>query len=115
MILEEIKTQLETVNERVFYGLVDESVKDTVWNYIVFNRTNLGTSPNKTGYTDYFDVHIVFEDFVPEGIDEEVIKKLCSINGVRLSTENGSYDYTLKPNTNIVVEVLTLHFMRARK
>ncbi|MBQ2894110.1 MAG: hypothetical protein IJE92_01170 [Clostridia bacterium] len=116
MILDEIKQRLEEVDPRVYYGMVDESVKDTVWDYIVFNRTKLKASTNRTGYTDGYDVHIIRENFVPEGVDLEIIAKMQSIDGIRLNVnEDGEYNYLQKPNTNIVVEMLTLHFVRARK
>ena len=115
MILEDIEAKLKEVDNRVYYGMVDENVKDTVWNYIVFNRTTLGFSNNKTATSDYFDVSIIRENFVPEGIDNEVIQKLCALPGVRLASTDGNFNYVLKPNTNIVVELLTLHFVRARK
>lgn len=115
MILEDIEAKLQEVDKRVYYGMVDENVKDTVWNYIVFNRTTLGFPANKTGASDHFDVSIIRENFIPEGIDTEVIQKLCALPGVRLSANDGEFNYVLKPNTNIVVEMLTLHFVRARK
>lgn len=116
MILDEIKQKLEEVDTRVYYGIVDESVKNTVWDYIVFNRTKLKASTNRTGYTDGYDVHIIRENFVPEGVDLEVIGKMQAIDGIRLNVnEDGEYNYLQKPNTNIVVEMLTLHFVRARK
>jgi hypothetical protein len=37
------------------------------------------------------------------------------INGMKLASSDGEYSYVMKPNTNIVVEILTLHFVRARK
>lgn len=115
MILEEIRDQLETVDKNVFYGMVDESVKDLVWDYIVFNRTTLRASGNRTGYSDFYDVTIVRENFIPEGLDLEIIGKMLSIAGMREAGTDGEYNYILKPNTNIVVEALTLHFVRARK
>ncbi len=116
MILDDIKNQLETIDPRVFYGMVDsEEVKETVWDYIVFNRTKFRTTGNKTGYADGYDVHIVRENFVPEGVDLEVIEKMEAIHGLRFASEDGDYNYIMKPNTNIVVEMLTLHFVRARK
>lgn len=115
MILEDIKNQLETVDQRVFYGMVDESVAKTAWNYIVFNRTKLAVTGNKTGYADGYDVSIVRENFIPEGVDLAIIERMTEIHGMRLAAIDGEYNYILKPNTNIVVEMLTLHFVRARK
>lgn len=115
MVLDDIKNKLESVEPRVYYGIVDGEVRETAWNYIVFNRTRLKSTSNKTGYTDGYDVHIVRENFVPEGTDLEVIEKMLEIHGMRLASEDGEYNYIQKPNTNIVVEMLTLHFARARK
>ena len=114
MILDDIKSQLETVDQRVFYGMVDDVVTETVWDYIVFNRTKFSPTGNKTGYADGYDVHIVRENFIPEGVDLSVIEKMQSIHGMRLA-DGGEYNYIQKPKTNIVVEMLTLHFVRARK
>lgn len=115
MILNEIQNKLEELDPNVFYGVVDNRMKETLWNYIVFNRTSLRNSANKTGYTDYFDIHIVRENYIPEGLDIEVIAKVLEIDGVRLAKDNGIYTYVQKNNTNVVVEMLTLSFMRARK
>jgi len=115
LILEDIKTKLEEIDENVFYGMVDDSMKDTVWNYIVFNRVNIKRSANKNSASDYFDVHIVRENFIPDGIDNEVIDKMCGLAGVNLAGEAAGFNYVFKPNTNIVVEMLSLHFVRARK
>lgn len=115
MILNEIHQRLEQVDPNVFYGMVDSRMKEQLWNYIVFNRTRLKSATNKTGYTDFFDVHIVREDFIPEGLDTEVIAKVLEIDGVRLANEDGIYSYFEKSKTNNVVEMLTLSFMRARK
>lgn len=117
MILNDILQKLKEVDPVVFYGCVDEDSKDIkdCWNYTVFNRVKLRTAPDKTSFVDVFQVHIVREEYVPEGIDVEVIAKLRSIPGIKLASEDGTYDYTRKPNTGNVVEMLTLTFTRARK
>lgn len=115
MILDDIKNALETVDPKIYYGMVDDEVKETVWDYIVFNRTRFRSTGNRTGYADGYDVHIVRENFVPEGIDLAVIAKMEEIHGMRFSGEDGEYNYMMKPNTNTVVEMLSLHFVRARK
>lgn len=114
-MLEKIKRKLETVDPSIYYGMVDEIEDGMLWNYIVFNRTKFQTTGNKTGYADGIDVHIVRENFIPEGIDLEIINKMQEIDGIRFANEDGTYNYVRKPNTNTVVEMLTLHFMRARK
>ena len=115
MILDDIKTALEAVKPRVYYGIVDASVKDTKWDYIVFNRLRRKTSQNKTGYSYYFAVHIISENFIPEDIDIEVTNKMLEIDGMKLADLDGEYTYVQKPNTGETVEMLTLYFVKARK
>lgn len=121
MLLDEVKKALKEIDPLVFYGLVpsvllDENGEEVdVWDYIVFNRAKLTHNPNKTSFGDRFEVHIVREEYVPEGIDTEVIAKLTAIPGVKLADEDGTFDYTMKPNTDTVVEMLTLTFTRGRK
>lgn len=115
MILDDIKNKLEEVDPKIYYGMVSDEVNETVWDYTVFNRVSLKAAPNRTGYSDYYDVHIVRENFVPEGTDLEVIGKMLEISGMRLADGDGTYNYVMKPSTNNVVEILTLHFVRARK
>lgn len=114
MFLTDIEAVLQEIDPHVDYGMVDKEHMETVWNYIVFNRTGVKYSANQTGASDSFDVHIIRENYVPEGLDEEVVTKLCKLPGVRISGD-AEINYAQKPNTNIVVEVLTIHFVRARK
>ena len=117
MILEDIELSLQEFDPNVFYGMVDdEKVKKLgVWNYTVFNRVNITYNANKTSASDYFDVNIIRENYVPDGTDSEVIKKLTALNGVKLASKEPTFNYVKKPNTNIVIEMLTISFVRARK
>lgn len=117
MILEEIKAKLEEIDPHVFYGMVDSNDQDVqkVWNYIVFSRKSLSYSDTKKGYTDRFNVAIIRENFIPEGLEFDVINKMLEISGMRLANPDSQYNYTLKPNTNTVVELLTMEFVKPRK
>lgn len=115
MVLNDLRDKLEQLDENVFYGAVDNRMKEALWNYTVFNRSKLKIGTNRTGYSDYYDVHIVREEYIPEGLDTEVIEKVLEISGMRLASEDGVYSYVKKDNTNNVVEMLTLRFVRARK
>lgn len=115
MILNEIQERLEQIDENVFYGAVDNRMKETLWNYIVFNRVKLSPNQNKTGYTAEYAVHIIRENFIPEGFEEEVIEALKTIKGVRVDSDGGSYDYVTKPSTNTVVEMFSINFYIPRK
>lgn len=114
MILDDIKNKLEEVDPFVFYGMVDEQEIKTEWNYIVFMRKSLSSSTNKTGYSDRYVVAIVRENFIPEGLDISVIERMDEI-GLRLSSADSQYSYSKNPNTNTVVELLTMEFLKARK
>lgn len=114
MLLTDIETKLQEIDTKVYYGMVDKISAETAWNYIVFNRTGVKYSANKTAASDAFDVHIVRENYVPEGVETEVVAKLCELPGVRVTGET-AFNYERKPNTNIVIEILTISFVRARK
>lgn len=114
MILTDIEEKLRELDDNVFYGMVYGIGNETVWNYIVFNRTSVKHSANNTSASDYFDVHIIRENYVPDGMDAEVIKKLTALHGVRVAGD-ATFDYTAKPSTDTVVEMLTIPFVRARK
>ena len=116
MILNDIKNKLKEVEKNVFYGMVDPSMKDeTLWNYIVFNRTTKKQNENKTGYTDVYSVHIIRENFIPEGFEEEVISKILEIAGMRLAGTDGVYTYVAKPSTDAVIEMFSIDFVKPKK
>ncbi len=116
-MLTEIKQKLEELDPNVFYGIVDKNAveESNKWNYIVFGRRKLTSSQSRNGYTDYYWVGIVREDFVPEGLETQVIDKMLEIDGMKLAGTDGQYEYVMKPNTNTVIEVLTLEFARPKK
>lgn len=114
MFLKDVEKVLQGIDPHVDYGMADKEHMETVWNYIVFNRTGVTYSANKTAAGDKFDVHIIRENYVPEGVDEEIVKKLCELPGVRVSGD-AEINYAQKSGTNIVIEVLTIHFVRVRK
>lgn len=115
MILNDIQSKLLEVDNSVYYGMVHSEKKETLWNYTVFNRTSMKSNPNKTGYTDGFIVHIVREEWIPEGLAEEVINKMLEINGMRLAGTDMQYTYVQKPNTDTVIEMLSIEFVSPRK
>lgn len=122
MTLKDIESKLKEIDPKVFYGIAPATLGETpdvfkkmAWNYIVFNRVKPAWSQNKTSKSIYYDVHIIRENYVPEDIEDVVVQKMCEIDGMRLTSEDGAYNYTQKPNTDTVVEALTLHFVRARK
>lgn len=115
MLLEEIQSKLEEIDSKVFYGMVDEDKITDDWNYIVFMRKALSIAEKRTGYSDRFTVAIIRENFIPEGLEIQVIDKMLEISGMRLANPDCQFSYTKKPNTNVVVELLTIEFVKARK
>lgn len=115
MILKTIKDKLQEVDPNVFYGMVDDSMRESEWDYIVFNRKITKPGNEKTGYSHYFTVSIIRENFIPEGLDLTVIEKMREIPGMKLAGTDMEYNYTAKPNTNIVVEMLSIDFVKAVK
>ena len=115
MILDDIQEKLLEKDPNVFYGTAEKLDRKKPWDYIVFSRRVMRPNSTKSGYTDMFEVAIVREEYVPEGLPEKIIEALTSIKGVRMSERDGLYDYAVKPNTSDTVEMLVLEFVRPRK
>lgn len=114
-MLQEISDALESTGEKVWYGQADELNAEDAWNYIVFYRLNLGVNQSKTSFVDVYEVAIVHEEYIPDEIISAVISAMRSIPGMRLYNTDGVYQYTTKPNTRNVIEILTLDFVRPSK
>lgn len=114
-MLNDLKAALESVDPNVFYGMATSGDGLDIWDYIVFSRYTLRTDQNATGYTDRYQVAIVRENYIPDEDVYAVIDAVLSIPGMRLSQNDFAYDYTAKPNTNTVCELLVLEFDRPRK
>ena len=114
-MLQAIEAALREIQEPVFYGSADDVGNASLWNYIVFFRERRTRNQNNTGYTDYFTVAIIHENWVPDELIDAVIEKMEGLPGFRLANTDVSFDYTRKPGTNAVIEVATLTFSRARK
>lgn len=115
-MLKQIEEKLQEVMPTVYYGSAnDDEEAVTLWNYIVFWRGRTTRNQNNTGFTDYYTVAIVHEDWVPDELIEATITKIESLPGVRLASSDIDFNYTKKPSTNAVIEIATLTFSRARK
>lgn len=97
---------------KIYYGVCTEKLKD--WNYIVFNRVRTGRRENAS-YNEYYDINIVCEDFVPDGMEMDIIKAIRETTMMRLADNDIEYNYVRKPNTEVAVEICTIHFVKARK
>lgn len=114
-MLEQFEAKLREVADLVFYGSADDVANNVLWKYIVFWRARTVRNQNNTGYTDYYSVAIVHENWVPDEMISEVVETLEQLPGVRLASSDIEFDYTRKPSTNAVIEIATLSFSRARK
>ena len=115
MILNQIKDKLSELDPNVFYGMVDSTMRETTWDYTVFDRKALKIGTSKTVYTEIYTVHIIREAYIPEGLVFEYIDKMLEIDGMRLSATDAVYTYVQKSNTNVVVEMCSVDFIRATK
>lgn len=114
-ILNKIQETLETFNLPVDYGRTFCKEKD-VWNYFVFNRKEFSkTGSSRIDLNYYYQVHIIMENYIPEGFEQEVIKKIQESTGLKLRDQPMQFNYTTKNNTDMVIEMLTLEFTKAFK
>lgn len=114
-MLQTINDALGAVGLPVFYGRAGTLSGDDLWNYLVFFRRSMQTSNSKTGMTDTYTVAIVQEEYIDDAIVSSVIDSMLGIPGMRLSSTASSYNYTTKPNTQAIIEVLTIDFVCPRK
>lgn len=114
-MLSDIQTALESLGLPVYYGAAGTLSGEDVWDYIVFYRRTLSPSTSKTGLAQVYEVAIVCEEYVPDEKVFGVIDAMTALPGVRFSDTGGDFQYTTKPNTEQVIEILTLDFTRPMK
>ena len=111
-----IQEKLLEIDSNIHYGIVPDNVENKEWNYFVFGQRKLrkkdSTSNDLQGY---WNVVIVRENFIPDDVVIDVINKITDIPGVRLADGDFEYNYIMKGNTNIVVEILELQFTKTKK
>lgn len=110
----------EVPMEGVWYGACREK-ELKYWNYFVFNRsrTTKNNQGSKVDLQTFYQVHVVHEDYIPEGYIETVISALQdqAMPGTKLKITNDDiqYNYTFKGNTNMVVEIATITLYHPEK
>ena len=104
--------------EGVWYGACRKDELDN-WNYFVFNRRTTQKASNRMDFETYYEVHVIHEDFIPEGYLQKVITALeeASDPGTKLkaASEDIEYNYIFKGKTNMVVEIATIAFVHPEK
>lgn len=119
-VLDRIRKTLTTLAEDtevpmagVWYGACREKELKN-WNYFVFNRlkTTKNNQGSKVDLQTVYQVHVVHEDYIPEGYVETVISALQekdeSGTKLKLTNDDIQYNYTFKGSTNMVVEIATI-------
>ena len=111
-ILKQIQDTLESFDLPVYYGRSFCKPEDD-WNYFVFNRYYINKSgKSNCDFNYYYQVHIIMEDFIPEGFEQEVIKAIQENTRLKLVDSSMTFNYTTKNNTDMVVEMLTITFTK---
>ncbi|MBR3689845.1 MAG: hypothetical protein IKL97_01930 [Eggerthellaceae bacterium] len=110
-----IMEKLIEVDPVVHYGTAEKHDRSAPWDYMVLACKNFNRTASRTGYSDYFEVAIVREEFIPEGLPERVIAAMESLPKVRLAEGSHDYEYAAKPDSNDTVEMLVLKFVAPRK
>ena len=126
-VLDRIRKTLTTLAEDtevpmagVWYGACREKELKN-WNYFVFNRfkTTKNNQGSKVDLQTVYQVHVIHEDYIPEGYVETVISALQEKDesGTKLNLTNDDiqYSYTFKGNTNMVVEIATITLYHPEK
>ena len=108
-VLEDMRRQLEKIGPQVYYGQAGALSKDDEWDYVVFFRDRFELNQNKTSGSLYFRVAVVRENYVEENMEWKLMEILSEIPGLR-PVPDAEYDYTTKPDTQNVVEVLSISF-----
>ena len=115
-MLNELKNVLSSFSEMnsVVYGKIKTPPTD--WNFFVFNRlTQKKSGTSRQDFSMYYQVHIIREDYIPEGFELDVVAAVTENTQLRLADVEISYNYILKDNSEVVVEVATITFVKAIK
>ena len=100
----------------VYYGMAKKHDLKSEWNYIVFSKSALrmgGTS--NLDLTPEFSVHLIHENYIPEGEEAQLISAMQSIPGMRVVKGDGAYNYTARDDTKMVIEIFSVNFTKASK
>ena len=120
-----IRDALENIAEtgdvsmgKVYYGACqDDNLEE--WNYFVFNKLKTAKSTNRKDFQTFYQVHIIHEDYIPDGYVEDVIAALEASDQetLRCTSDDINYNYTFKgkANTNTIIEIATINIFRPEK
>ena len=114
--LEELARSAEVPMAGAYYGACREKNLEA-WNYFVFNRKTTEKSSNRLDYQTFYQVHVVHEDYIPEGYIQKVVEALEEQKEAKMkaTAEPIEYNYTFKNNTDMVVEIATITMFHPEK
>ena len=114
-ILQSIQSTLKEFNYPVFYGRSFAKENDD-WNYFVFKRYYIEKAGKSLcDFKYHYQIHIIMEDYIEEGFEQQVIKAIQEKTGLKLTSDNMQFNYVTKNGTDLVVEMLTLQFTKPIK
>lgn len=109
---DKIENKLKELGEEVFYGSGKFKGRD-VWDCIVYGKRRIKkTGTSGKDYSHIWFVAIVKEEFIPEGLEFQVIEKMREA-GLKVDSE-AEYAYTDKSG-ECMVEVCTMEFVKCVK
>ena len=104
--LGKIEEALASFKLPVWYGKTF-CKSDDKWNYFVFNKKQFNRSgKSKIDFNYDYQVHIIMENYIEEGFEQKVIKKIKENTNLKLIDQPMQFNYVQKNNTNLVVEIL---------
>lgn len=111
-LLVDIRKSLEKIDKKVCYGKsFDDYVKENGFDFIVFSRK--GMKKSKRDITRTFEVSIVRENYIPEGLDIKIIRAITENTCLKFPNDQEMpYNYIRKGDTSDLVEILTLTFVK---
>lgn len=107
---DKIQEKLKEIDKNVYYGAGKFQDRD-FWDCIVFGKRRL-KKENNTNVSIWF-VAIVREEFIPDGLENEVASKLREI-GLKQTETSTDYGYFDKGG-DCMVEICTMEFFKSEK
>lgn len=110
-MIADIKEKLKEIDGNVLYGICK---KGDTWDCLLIKKERLEKSgTSKMDYSQYVSVYIVREDEIPEGLEQQVEKKMREL-GFKRSQTAAKYEYAIDAY-EIVVETCKLEFVKTVK
>ena len=114
--LQQIVIAAQALGLPVYYGTAAMLSRSAKWDYLVVTRTKAHAGTGNAGRIQQYEVGVVREVCIPEGTLDALYDALATVPGLRPDLgRDVEFDYTVKPGTNITVELMRVPFSRPRK